>query len=180
MKILLHVCCGVCAAGAADILLSEGHGITGFYFNPNISSQGEFDKRLQASNIVAAVKNFPIITPAYNSKQWMESTAELSKEPESGRRCEICFRMRLQGTYDYFRENNFDVFTTTLTIGPMKSAETINRIGREIGGNKFLARDLKKNGGAQRATQLAKQYQIYRQNYCGCVYSLRINNNPKR
>ena len=110
----------------------------------------------------------------------MESTAELSKEPESGRRCEICFRMRLQGTYDYFRENNFDVFTTTLTIGPMKSAETINRIGREIGGNKFLARDFKKNGGAQRATQLAKQYQIYRQNYCGCVYSLRINNNPKR
>jgi predicted adenine nucleotide alpha hydrolase (AANH) superfamily ATPase len=107
-------------------------------------------------------------------------TAGMTEEPEGGRRCEICFRMRLQGTYDYFRENNFDVFTTTLTIGPMKSAETINRIGREIGGNKFLARDFKKNGGAQRATQLAKQYQIYRQNYCGCVYSLRINNNPKR
>jgi predicted adenine nucleotide alpha hydrolase (AANH) superfamily ATPase len=173
MKILLHICCGVCAAGAADILLAEGHGITGYYFNPNISSREEHDKRLQASNTIAVVKNFPIIAPAYNPKQWTESTAELSKEPEGGKRCEVCFRIRLQATYDYLKENDFDAFTTTLTIGPMKSAEKINRIGKEIGGDKFLSRDFKKNGGAQRAIQLAKQYQIYRQNYCGCVYSLR-------
>jgi hypothetical protein len=70
-------------------------------------------------------------------------------------------------------ENNFDVFTTTLTISSRKSTETINRIGLEIGGNRFLVRDFKKNGGYQRTVQLAKQYQIYRQNYCGCVYSLR-------
>jgi predicted adenine nucleotide alpha hydrolase (AANH) superfamily ATPase len=180
MKILLHICCGVCAAGAADILLAEGHGITGYYFNPNISSQEEYDKRLEASNTVAGVNNFPIITPAYNPKQWMESTSELWKEPEGGKRCEVCFRIRLQSTYDYLKEYDFDAFTTTLTIGPMKSADTINRIGKEIGGDKFLSRDFKKNGGAQRAIQLARQYQIYRQNYCGCVYSLRITNNPKR
>ena len=71
------------------------------------------------------------------------------------------------------QSNDFDAFTTTLTIGPQKSSETINRIGREIGGDKFLVRDFKKNGGYQRAIQLAKQYQIYRQNYCGCIYSLR-------
>jgi predicted adenine nucleotide alpha hydrolase (AANH) superfamily ATPase len=71
------------------------------------------------------------------------------------------------------RQNDFEVFTTTLTIGPMKSAETINRLGKEIGGDKFMVRDFKKSGGAQRAVALAKQYQIYRQNYCGCVYSLR-------
>ncbi len=173
MKILLHICCGVCAAGAADILLSESHGITGYYFNPNISSLEEYDKRLQAAQTVAGIRNFPIIVPAYNPEPWMESTKDLAKEPEGGKRCEVCFRMRLQSTYDYLRENDFDAFTTTLTIGPMKSAETINRIGREIGGEKFLSRDFKKNGGAQRAIQLAKQYQIYRQNYCGCVFSLR-------
>ena len=99
-------------------------------------------------------------------------TSGFAQEPERGKRCEVCFRIRLQATYDYMLSNDFDVFTTTLTIGPQKSAETINRIGREIGGDKFLVRDFKKNGGYQRAVQLAKQYQIYRQNYCGCVYSL--------
>ena len=173
MKILLHICCGVCAAGAADILLSEGHGITGYYFNPNISSQEEFDKRLKASQTVGSARDFPIIVPVYDPLPWMESAKDLAKEPEGGKRCEVCFRIRLQSTYDYLKENDFDVFTTTLTIGTMKSADTINRLGREIGGKKFLSRDFKKNGGAQRAIQLAKQYQIYRQNYCGCVFSLR-------
>ena len=173
MKILVHICCGVCAAGAAKILLTEGNEITGYYFNPNISPAEEYDKRLQASNTVGGINNFPIIAPAYNPKQWMESTIDLAEEREGGRRCEVCFRIRLQNTYDYMRENDFEAFTTTLTIGSMKSAETINRIGREIGGDKFLSRDFKKNGGTLRAIQLAKQYHIYRQNYCGCVYSMR-------
>jgi len=180
MKILVHICCGVCAAGATEILLTEGHRITGYYFNPNISSLEEYNLRLQASNTVGGINNFPIIAPAYNPKQWMESTIDLAEEREGGKRCEVCFRIRLQNTYDYMRENDFEAFTTTLTIGPMKSAETINRIGREIGGDKFLARDFKKNGGAQRAVQLARQYNIYRQNYCGCVYSVKIKDNPKR
>jgi predicted adenine nucleotide alpha hydrolase (AANH) superfamily ATPase len=173
MKILVHICCGVCVAGAAEILLAEGHEITGYYFNPNISPAEEYEKRLEASRTIASITNFPIIVPLYAPGNWLESTAELSKEPEGGKRCEVCFRIRLQATYNYLKENDFDAFTTTLTIGPMKSSETINRIGREIGGDKFLSKDFKKNGGAQRAIQLAKQYQIYRQNYCGCVYSLR-------
>jgi predicted adenine nucleotide alpha hydrolase (AANH) superfamily ATPase len=173
MKILLHICCGVCAAGSAEILISEGHKLTGYYFNPNISPETEYIKRLDAAKTVAEIKSFPIIVPSYSPKKWLQKTIDLSQEPEGGKRCEVCFRMRLQATYDFMRENDFDVFTTTLTIGPRKSAETINRVGREIGGDKFLARDFKKNGGFQRAIQLAKQYQIYRQNYCGCVYSLR-------
>ena len=173
MKILLHICCGVCAAGSAEILLAEGHEITGYYFNPNISPAEEYEKRLQASRTIAGIMNFPIIVPQNAQRNWQESTAELSKEPEGGKRCEVCFRIRLQNTYDYLRENDFEAFTTTLTIGPMKSAETINRLGKEIGGDKFLSRDFKKNGGTLRSIQLAKQYQIYRQNYCGCVYSMR-------
>jgi hypothetical protein len=117
--------------------------------------------------------DFPLIVPAYDPVKWMESTAGLAQEPEGGERCKICFRIRLQAAYEYMLNNGFDAFTTTLTIGPQKSTETINRIGREIGGDKFLARDLKKQGGSQRAVQLAKQYRIYRQNYCGCIFSVR-------
>jgi epoxyqueuosine reductase len=173
MKILLHVCCGVCLAGTAETLMAEGHNITGYYFNPNTAPPAEYEKRLAAAKTISEIMNFPIIFEPYNPDLWIESTNDLAQEPEGGKRCEICFRMRLQATYDYFLKNDFDGFTTTLTIGPRKSAEIINRIGREIGGEKFLARDFKKNGGAQRAVQLAKQYQIYRQNYCGCVYSVR-------
>jgi epoxyqueuosine reductase len=179
MKILLHVCCGVCLAGTAETLMTEGHVVTGYYFNPNTAPLAEYEKRLAAAQTIAGIMNFPIISVSYNPDLWMESTKDLAKEMEGGKRCEICFRMRLQATYDYFRENDFDAFTTTLTIGPRKSAKTINRIGKEIGGEKFLVRDFKKNDGAQRAIQLAKKYDIYRQNYCGCVYSVRIKNNPK-
>jgi epoxyqueuosine reductase len=173
MKILLHVCCGVCLAGTAETLLAEGHVITGYYFNPNTAPLAEYGKRLAASRTIAGFMNFPLTAAPYNPEKWLAATAGMADEPEGGRRCEICFRIRLQATYEYFRENDFDVFTTTLTTGPRKSAEVINRIGKEIGGEKFLARDFKKNGGAQRAVQLAKQYDIYRQNYCGCIYSVR-------
>ena len=160
-------------AGSAEKLISEGHELTGYYYNPNISPVEEYAKRLQAAQTIAVIMNFRIIVASYSPDKWLESTANLSLEPEGGKRCEVCFRIRLQATYDFMRESDFDVFTTTLTIGPQKSTETINRIGGEIGGDKFLVRDFKKNGGYQRAVQLAKQYQIYRQNYCGCIYSLR-------
>jgi predicted adenine nucleotide alpha hydrolase (AANH) superfamily ATPase len=173
MKVLLHICCGVCAAGSTEQLISEGLQLTGYYFNPNIHPVEEHAKRLQATQTVAGIMHFQVIVPPYSPGKWLESAANLAQEPEGGKRCAVCFKIRLQAAYDYMRANNFDVFTTTLTIGPQKSTETINRIGREIGGEKFLVRDFKKNNGYQRAIQLSKQYQIYRQNYCGCLYSLR-------
>ncbi len=173
MKILLHICCGVCAAGAAEKLISEGHQLTGYYFNPNISPPEEYAKRLKSTENIAEIMNFPLITPPYLPDKWLEITANLSQEPEGGKRCEVCFRIRLRETYDYMQEIGFDAFTTTLTIGPQKSAEAVNRVGREIGGDKFLIKDFKKQGGFQRANQLAKQFLIYRQNYCGCLYSIR-------
>lgn len=145
----------------------------GYYFNPNIHPIEEYEKRLEATKNIARIMDFQLIVPPYNSEKWLEETAELAEEPEGGRRCEICFRLRLQSTYYYMQEISYDFFTTTLTIGPQKSAKTVNRIGKEIGGDKFLAKDFKKQGGFQRANQLAKQFQIYRQNYCGCIYSIR-------
>jgi predicted adenine nucleotide alpha hydrolase (AANH) superfamily ATPase len=173
MKVLLHVCCGVCATGSVEKLLPEGHRLAGYYFNPNIGPAEEYEKRLLAAKTIAGITDFPLIVPPYDPEKWIESTKNLSQEPEGGKRCEICFRLRLQATYDYMRSAGFDAFTTTLTIGSQKSTETINRVGSEIGGDKFLTRDFKKQGGSQRAAQLAKQYQIYRQNYCGCIYSMR-------
>ena len=160
-------------AGSAEQLISEGYQLTGYYYNPNIHLAEEYGKRLQAVQTVAAIMHFQVIVPKYSPEKWLENIANFSQEPEGGKRCEVCFKIRLQATYDYMRVNDFDVFTTTLTSGPQKSTETINRIGREIGGERFLVRDFKKHGGYQRAVKLAKQYQIYRQNYCGCVYSLR-------
>ena len=173
MKVLLHICCGVCAAGSAEQLLAENHELTGYYFNPNISPSDEYTKRLEAAQTIAGIMKFQIVVPPYNPEKWLEITKGLKQETEGGKRCAVCFRMRMQDTFDYMLSNDFDVFTTTLTIGPQKSTETINRIGQEIVGDKFLVRDFKKNGGYQRTVQLAKQYQIYRQNYCGCIYSLR-------
>jgi epoxyqueuosine reductase len=173
MKVLLHICCGVCVAGSAEKLITEGHALTGYYFNPNISPAEEYFKRLEAAKTITGIMKFQLIVPPNSPEKWLASTVNLARESEGGKRCEVCFRIRLQATFEYLLDNDFDVFTTTLTIGPQKSTETINRIGREIGGDKFLVRDFKNNGGYQRAVQLAKQYHIYRQNYCGCIYSLR-------
>ena len=173
MKVLLHVCCGVCAAGAVERLTSEGHEVIGLFYNPNIHPAEEYDRRLEVANKVAAELSFPLIVPPYEPDDWFRVAEPLAAEPEGGRRCEVCFRLRLQRAYDYMIEQQADTFTTTLTIGPMKSADTINRIGREIGGDRFLSRDFKKKAGFQRAIELAKQWQLYRQDYCGCVYSIR-------
>ena len=145
----------------------------GYYFNPNIYPLEEYEKRLKATENIARIMDFPLIVPPYDNKKWLQVAAELAQEPEGGRRCDVCFRIRLQSTFNYMQEISFDFFTTTLTIGPQKSAEKVNRIGKEIGGDKFLAKDFKKQDGFQRANQLAKQFQIYRQNYCGCIYSIR-------
>jgi predicted adenine nucleotide alpha hydrolase (AANH) superfamily ATPase len=173
MKVLLHVCCGVCAAGAVERLTSEGHEVIGLFYNPNIHPAEEYDRRLEVANRVAAELDFPLIVPPYEPDDWFRVAGPLADEPEGGRRCEVCFQLRLQRAYDYMIEQQADAFTTTLTIGPKKSADTINRIGREIGGDRFLSRDFKKKAGFQRAIELAKQWQLYRQDYCGCIYSIR-------
>ncbi len=173
MKIVLHICCGVCAAGVAERLMVEGHDVSGFFYNPNIHPPEEFHRRLEVAQRVAREFGFPLETAAYRPEEWHREAASLAGEPEGGRRCDVCFRLRLEKTYRYMLDQGFDAFTTTLTIGPRKSAEVINRIGLEIGGGSFMARDFKKKAGFQRAIELAGQRELYRQDYCGCIYSMR-------
>ncbi|UCB43014.1 MAG: epoxyqueuosine reductase QueH [Dehalococcoidales bacterium] len=173
MKVLLHVCCGVCAAGVTEQLVAEGHEVIGLFYNPNIHPTEEYTRRLEVADRVAAAFGFPLTVPPYNPDEWFREAEMLASEPEGGKRCEVCFRLRLRKAYDYMMGQQIDVFTTTLTIGPRKSADIINRIGQEIGGDLFLSRDFKKKAGFQRAMELSKQWQLYRQDYCGCVYSIR-------
>ncbi len=173
MKIVLHVCCGVCAAGVVERLTSEGHQVFGLFYNPNIHPLEEYNKRLEVAYQVAKELNFPLAEIPYTPEEWFKKTGSLTNEPEGGKRCEICFRLRLKSAYLYMADNKCDAFTTTSTISPHKSADVINRVGREVGGDRFLVRDFKKKEGFKRATELAKKLDLYRQDYCGCVYSRR-------
>jgi predicted adenine nucleotide alpha hydrolase (AANH) superfamily ATPase len=173
MKVVLHICCGVCAAGAAEALAEEGHQVIGFFYNPNIHPALEFQRRLEAAYKVAQKLNFLLEAGPYRPEEWIKMTDSLEHEPEGGKRCQVCYRLRLEKTYEYLISCGADAFATTLTISPHKSARVINNIGQEIGGDKFLARDFKKNDGFKRAVELTRQWHLYRQDYCGCVYSMR-------
>lgn len=171
MKVALHICCGVCAAGAAERLTSEEHQVYGFFYNPNIHPREEYERRLEAVYQVAKELNFPLEVGPYQPGDWFAEIKGLESEPEGGLRCEACFRHRLKQTYLYMQKSGLDAFTTTLTIGPQKSAAMINQVGQEIGGDRFLVRDFKKKAGFQRASELAKKWAIHRQHYCGCIFS---------
>jgi predicted adenine nucleotide alpha hydrolase (AANH) superfamily ATPase len=173
MKVALHICCGVCAASVVERLTLEGHEVHGFFYNPNIHPQEEYERRLEAAWKVAAELKFPLEAGPYKPEEWFAETKSLEDEPEGGRRCEVCFRHRLGKTFLYLQESGLDVFTTTLTVSPHKSAVVINKVGQEIGGERFLVRDFKKKAGFQRATELAREWGLYRQDYCGCIYSMR-------
>ena len=173
MKIVLHICCAVCAAGVAERLAAEGHDVLGLFYNPNIHPEEEYKRRLEATSRVARELNFPLKVAPYTPQEWLEATASLADEQEGGKRCAVCFRMRLEEAYRYLKEEGGDAFTTTLTVSPHKAAAVINQLGRQIGGDSFLARDFKKDKGFERAMERAKELGLYRQHYCGCRYSLR-------
>jgi len=173
MKILLHVCCGVCAAGAASVLLSENHQVTGYFYNPNIYPESEYNRRLEAAAKIGALLGFALIEGPYDPTEWLAATEALEHEPEGGKRCSACYRIRLQKAYEFMLEKDYDVFTSTLTISPHKSAQIINAIGAEMGGGRFMARDFKKKEGFKKAAEMARKWDLYRQNYCGCKYSLK-------
>jgi predicted adenine nucleotide alpha hydrolase (AANH) superfamily ATPase len=173
MKVILHICCGVCAAGATERLILEGHEVHGFFYNPNIYPREEYERRLEATYKIAKELGFPLIIGPYTPEDWSVEIYSLENEPEGGKRCEMCFRHRLKKTYLYLLDSGYDVFTTTLTISPHKSAAVVNKVGQEIGGDMFLVRDFKKKAGFQRATELARKFALYHQDYCGCIYSMR-------
>jgi len=172
-KVLLHICCGVCAAHSIDRLKKEGFAVTGYFYNPNIDSVGEHDRRLEAARHAAQNYGIDLIAEPYDGGLWDGVACFGEAEPEGGARCLDCYSMRLKKTLEYLSRRNFDYFTTTLTISPHKNSAAIIGLGRSLCGDRFLPVDFKEAGGFKKTMDTAKALGLYRQNYCGCRYSRR-------
>lgn len=182
-KLLLHACCAPCSSYCLEYL-SQYFEITVLYFNPNISYKEEYEYRLNEEKRLISLMNFKnpvnMIDGEYEPKDFFNAVKGLEREPEGGKRCEKCFRLRLEETAKKAKELGFDYFTTTLTISPLKNAQLLNQIGEEYAkqyGVNWLYSDFKKKEGYKRSIVLSQQYDLYRQNFCGCVYSRNQNNN---
>ena len=170
-KILLHICCGICASSVVERLKQEGFKPIGFFYNPNIHPQEEYLKREEVVKEVASILKFELILGAYDKDNWFKLTKGLENEPEGARRCSACFRMRLGQTQKKASQMNISKFTTTLTVSPHKNTTVINEIGKAVDSSGFLDYDFKKQDGFKLAMEFAKRYNLYQQNYCGCIYS---------
>ncbi len=172
-KVLLHTCCGVCAYACIERLKEEGFSSTAFFFNPNVQPQTEYLKRKDSAYLVAQTLGIEIIEGEYNPGDWLKQMKPYSQEKEGGQRCLLCYRMRLEAAFNLSTQEGYDYFTTTLTISPYKKSSAIIDVGKSLGGDKFLPFDFKKKDGFKKSIAAAKEINLYRQNYCGCLFSRR-------
>lgn len=173
-KLLIHTCCAPCVAYVASQVLASDYDITLFFYNPNIDTEEEWAKRLEAVKIIAAKFGFPLIVEPYSREPWWQKIVGCEQDPEGGSRCVICFRERLAKTAAAAKIQGFNFFTTSLTTSPYKNSQLILALGTEIGREtrvRFLAKDFKDNNGSKKSLELAKELGIYRQNYCGCEFA---------
>lgn len=186
-SLLLHACCGPCSSYVLEYL-AKFFQITVLYYNPNIYPREEYERRL--NELKALYKKFPpvleggvqLVETDYNPEEFYDAVGtreepELANEKERGERCRRCYELRLRRSYNYALENKFDYFCTTLSISPFKDAEKINVIGMQLGDKgdspRWLPSDFKKHGGFKRSLEISEEYGMYRQQYCGCVYSMK-------
>ncbi|MFH1066884.1 MAG: epoxyqueuosine reductase QueH [bacterium] len=170
-KILVHTCCAPCASASTERLMLQDHCVTFYFANSNIFPEEEYQKRLENVRKLAGILDIVVEEDLYDHQAWLAHIRGLENEPEGGRRCLKCFEYSLRRTAQLADRLDFPSFTTTLTISPHKNSEDIFRIGKTF--PKFLPIDFKKENGFQRSLQLSEQYDLYRQNYCGCEFSLK-------
>lgn len=173
--LLLHSCCGPCSTAVLK-RLTDHFDISIYFYNPNIYPESEFYKRAETQkDVIAKVGgNIKLIVGSYEEDKYFESVKGLEDMGEGSLRCKNCYEFRLREAARYAKAHNFDYFTTTLSVSPYKNATWINEIGRELEeevGVKFLYADFKKKEGYKESIVLSKQYNLYRQNYCGCKFS---------
>ena len=174
-KILLHTCCAPCSIAVIQDLIKT-YEVVVYFFNPNIFPYDEYEKRKAEVVKVCAMWQVRMIDEDYIHQTWQEKVIGLDKEPEGGKRCSVCFDLRLQRTAQKAKELGCNIFSTTLTSGRYKKAEIINPIGEGIAkanGLKFISADWKKDGRQERAQKLVCENNIYKQKYCGCEFSLK-------
>jgi len=181
--LLLHSCCGPCSTAVIERLVDD-YDITVFFYNPCITDREEYEKRKE--NQMKFIEYYNLHLGGLNQVHFMEGDYEpeayyqltegLENEPEGGARCTLCFTQRLEKTAETAKFGGFPLFTTTLTVSPHKNYPLISALGKEAAEKydvEFLDMDFKKKAGFQRSIQLSKEYELYRQNYCGCEYSKR-------
>jgi len=178
-KLLLHSCCAPCSTTVIE-RLKEHFDITIIYYNPNIEPIEEYEKRKQEQIKIIKEYNLNILDCDYDNQLFHNMSKGLENEPEKGIRCHKCYRLRLDYTAKKAKESNFEYFGTTLTVSPYKLSNIINEIGLDLEKTynvKFLVSDFKKQNGYKRSIELSNIYNLYRQNYCGCIYSKRSDIN---
>ena len=181
-RLLLHACCAPCSSYCIEYL-SNYFEITIFYYNPNIDTKEEFDYRYsELERFINEFKTkYPVhlVNVGYLKDEYDSVVVGLENEPEKGARCLKCYKLRLEKSFQYAKDNNFDYITTTLTLSPHKNSKVINEIGSELEkvyNVAYLYSDFKKRDGYKRSIVLSGEYNLYRQDYCGCKYSKRDKN----
>lgn len=175
-KLLLHSCCGPCSSYVTEYL-TQYFDLTVYFFNPNIYPPAEYQRRLDTQKSLLDATEWAVLTESeYDHAEFLEAVRGLEMEPEGGARCLPCFRIRLEQTAKRAAAMGFPYFATTLTVSPHKNADLLNEIGETLGkkyGVIWLPSDFKKKEGYKRSIELSREYGLYRQNYCGCEFSLR-------
>ena len=184
-SLLLHSCCAPCSSYCLEYL-SQHFSITVLFYNPNISPEAEYTKRVD--EIRRLIDELPtknkvsLIEGRYLPEEFYSSVKGLENEPEGGKRCPVCYGLRLREAAITAKELGFDYFTTTLSISPLKDAEKLNEIGKKLSDEydvAYLYSDFKKKNGYKRSIELSREYNLYRQNFCGCVFSRHEADNEK-
>lgn len=180
-SLLLHSCCAPCSSYVLEYL-SDYFEITVYYYNPNIYPQEEYTRRIEEQReFLLSIKGknpIKFMQGDYVPDEFYSYIKGLESQPEGGERCFKCYTLRLERAAKIAKEMNFDYFTTTLSVSPYKNAQKLNEIGKnfeEKYGVKYLYSDFKKKNGYKRSIELSKEYNLYRQEYCGCVFSIRHN-----
>lgn len=181
-RLLLHVCCAPDATVVLERLAPE-FAISIFFYNPNIHPEKEYRFRLAEMETFAKQQGYPLLHAEYDADTWFQLTEGMEKIPEGGARCTVCFEMRLRKTAEMARKHGFEIFTTVLSVSPHKNAKLINQIGTQIANEfalEFMEANFKKKNGFLRSLELSRQYNLYRQDYCGCVYSQKEREQQKQ
>ena len=177
--LLLHACCAPCLSAVLE-RLTAAFDVTVLFYNPNIAPEAEYEKR--AAELARLIREMPaaqgvqMVCAPYDAREFLDAVRGLEQVPEGGERCFACYRLRLEAAARYAKANGFDYFTTTLSISPLKNAAKLNEIGEALAaqyGVAHLPADFKKKEGYKRSIELSRAYGLYRQDFCGCVFSKR-------
>lgn len=173
-KLLLHICCAPDATVPCLGLLSEGYGTVGFFYGSNIHPEKEYIMRKESVEILSRAVPIDVFILPYDPEPWLEATKDFADHPEGGERCVVCFKLQLEAAAVYAEKHGFKYLSTTLTISPHKNPELINRIGAEAAERHrllWIDKIWRKNNGFKRSIDESRILNLYRQNYCGCIYS---------